>query len=356
MNFTLHLTDACNLDCTYCPANKNPRRMTEKVVYAACDLAFSKGNSGGFCYFGGEPMLERELILKGLKRCRELAAKTGKKTTSRMTTNGTMLDAKFLNIAKNEGMVIGLSFDGKAQDKCRCYKSGGGTFADVERSALLLLSKMPDSYAMMTIAPQAVGDYFDSVKYLRSLGFRRIIATIAYGSKVSWTDSDLEKLHGELQKIADMWAESFAKGRHFYFSPFDSKISECIRDINTADHCHLGFRQMPIDTDGKIYPCTQFIGDPDYCVGSVFDGLNAKKQLELSRRASLPDECSDCDLKRRCTNSCGCANRLQTGSENSISPLQCSYERMLIGIADDTAEKLFAGCPERFAAQYGIRP
>ena len=138
MNFTLHLTDACNLDCAYCPAYKNPKHMTEEIVYAACDLAFSKGTGGGFCYFGGEPMLERELILKGLRRCRELSIKTGKKTSSRMTTNGTLLDAEFLDIAKKEGMVIGLSFDGTAQDKCRCYKAGGGTSADVEKAALLL--------------------------------------------------------------------------------------------------------------------------------------------------------------------------------------------------------------------------
>ena len=104
MNFTLHLTDACNLDCAYCPAYKNPKRMTEEIVYAACELAFSKGTGGGFCYFGGEPMLERGLILKGLRRCRELAEKTGKRTSSRMTTNGTLLDAEFLDIAKKEGM------------------------------------------------------------------------------------------------------------------------------------------------------------------------------------------------------------------------------------------------------------
>ena len=207
---------------------------------------------------------------------------------------------------------------------------------------------------MMTIAPCAAGDYYGSVKYLRSLGFHRIIATIAYGSRVNWTDSDLDKLRGELERTADYWADEFAAGRHFYFSPFDTKISECIRDKNTADHCHLGFRQMPVDTDGKIYPCTQFIGDPDYCVGNVFDGLDAKKQLELSRRASTPAECEECDLKRRCTNSCGCANRLQTGDENKISPLQCTYERMLIETADNAAERLFTECPAIFSKQYGV--
>ena len=352
MNFTLHLTDACNLDCSYCPAVKQPRRMSEEILYAACDLAFAWGAGGGFCYFGGEPMLERDLILKGLERCKQLSEKLNKKTSSRMTTNGTLLDGDFLDKLKDYGTVIGLSFDGRAQDKCRCYKAGGGTFADVERNALLLLKKMPSSYAMMTIAPQAVDDFSDSVKYLHDLGFCRIIATIAYGSKVNWTDEHTEKLRAELNKLSAYYEKLFAKGERFYFSPFDSKIGDCIKDRNTADHCHLGFRQMPIDTDGKIYPCTQFIGDADYCLGNVFDGIDRRKQAELARRASTPEECAGCALIRRCANSCGCANRLQTGDENKVSPLQCTYERMLIEISDELAERLCAAYPDAFRTKF----
>ena len=353
MNFTLHLTDACNLDCAYCPAVKQPRRMSEEILYAACDLAFAVGAGGGFCYFGGEPMLERELILKGLERCKELSEKLHKKTSSRMTTNGTLLDGKFLDKLNEYGTVIGLSFDGVAQDKCRRNKAGGGTFRTVAKNARLLHKKMPMSYAMMTISPQAVGNYADSVKYLYELGFRRVIATIAYGQKVNWTDEALEQLRGELEKTAGFYSKVFATGERFYFSPFDTKISGCIKDRSTADHCHLGFRQMPIDTDGKIYPCTQFIGLPEYCLGNVFDGIDREKQLELSKRAATPEECRDCALIRRCVNSCGCANRLQTGDENKVSPLQCTYERMLIEIADGLAERLCRDYPEKFAKKFG---
>ena len=43
MNLTLHLTENCNMDCTYCIREKCPKDMTEDVLLAACDLAFSKG-------------------------------------------------------------------------------------------------------------------------------------------------------------------------------------------------------------------------------------------------------------------------------------------------------------------------
>lgn len=352
MNFTLHLTESCNLACAYCPNPKSTKRMSDEVLYAACELAFSRGKSAGFCFFGGEPLLEKELIYKAIDRCIELSAKTGMKANYKMTTNGTMLDDKFLECSRSVGMMIGLSFDGLMQDKSRCFKDGSGSLATVEKNAKLLLSYIPNAYAMMTIAPFAVGSYFDSVRYLYSLGFRRIIATIAYGSKVKWTDDDMERLRGELEKIAEFYTDIFANGVHFYFSPFDAKIRDCIKDKNTADHCHLGFRQMPIDTDGKIYPCTQFVGDKDWYIGNVFDGIDVSRQIEISKRQSTPAECKECDLNERCTNSCGCTNRLETGDENKVSPLTCTYERMIIEIADRIAGELYENYCDKFKAQF----
>lgn len=354
MNFTLHLTENCNLACKYCPNPKSEKRMTEEIVNAACELAFSRGRVGGLCFFGGEPLLEKELIYKAIDRCFELSAKTGIKTGFRMTTNGTLLDDEFIKRAKECGMVIGISFDGTAQDKARCFKNGGGSSETVVKNAKKLLESMPGSYAMMTISPAAVSDYFSSVQYLYSLGFRRIIATIAYGRLVHWTDEDMEILRSELENTAAFYTDILINsGKRFYFSPFDSKIGDCIKGRNTAEHCHLGFRQMPIDTDGSIYPCTQFIGDKDWYIGNVFDGIDVKRQIEISRRQSVPEECKECALNGRCTNSCGCTNRLETGDENKVSPLTCTYERMLIEISDRIAEEMCEKHYEAFARHFG---
>lgn len=352
MNFTLHLTENCNMDCSYCTHEKTYNRMSRKVLLAACDLAFSKGKTAGICFFGGEPLLEKELIYTALDYCDEKVKETGKRFSCKMTTNGTLLDRDFIRRAKEAGMVIGLSFDGSAQDICRRYADGSETLRDVENNVKMLLSEMPMSYAMLTLAPQAVEHYTEAVKYLHSLGFHRVTATIAYGKKVNWTDRHLDVLREELHKLADFYSQLFIKGERFFLSSFDAKIRECISGYNPSERCHLGFRQMPIATSGKIYPCTQFMNDEEYCLGDVFSGIDTSKQLELSKRSSLPKECESCELNVRCTNSCGCLNRLETGDENKISPLQCTYERMLIEICDDMAEKLFNEYPEKFTERF----
>lgn len=352
MNFTLHLTERCNLDCTYCVNKKCNSDMTEEIMRKACDLAFSKGNTAGICFFGGEPLLRKDLIYKAFDYCTMLSEKTGKEIRYKMTTNGTLLDEEFISKAKEKNLEIGMSFDGTAQDICRRYADGRGTLKDLERISKILLKKMPLSYAMLTLSPDAVEKFSEAVEYLYSLGFKRVTATIAYGNRVSWTEEKLKILEKEFHKIAVFYSSLFEKGERFFFSPFDAKIRECISGYNPSERCHLGYRQMPVSTEGRLYACTQFMNDEDYCFGDVFTGVDTKKQIEIAKRSREPIECKDCALKGRCTNSCGCMNRLETGNENTVSPVQCAYERMLIGISDELGEELFKKYPEHFKKRY----
>ena len=210
MNLTLHLTDRCNMDCAYCTHTKTPARMSEEIVDAACDLAFSAGRSAGLCFFGGEPLLEMPLIYRAVSRCTAKSKETGIPVFYKMTTNGTLLTESFLAFARGVKIGIGLSFEGSAQDCCRVFADGSGTFGVVEEKAKLLLKYMPKSYALMTIAPQAVPQFADAVKYLYQLGFRNMTATIAYGNRVHWTDEDLALLEVQMREIAAFYRMHFS--------------------------------------------------------------------------------------------------------------------------------------------------
>ena len=352
MNLTLHLTDNCNMDCSYCIREKCPKDMTEEVLFKACDLAFSRGQRAGLCFFGGEPLLKKDLIYKALDYCEEKSAKTGIRFDCKLTTNGSLLEEKFLERAKKANLGIGLSFDGKAQDICRIFAGGKPTSSVVEEKAKLLLSYMPDSTALATIAPQAVPYYFESVKYLHDLGFRKVSFVLAYGKKVNWTDEDLVALREQLEKTSAYLKELFLNKERFFMSAINAKIRDCISGKNPAERCHLGVRQMPVTPEGNLYPCTSFIGDDDYLLGNVFDGINEAKVIEIAKKAATPETCVNCDLVKRCTNSCGCSNRMNTGDENKVSPLQCTYERMLIEISDALGEELYQIDRDRFIKYY----
>ena len=94
MNLTLHLTERCNMDCSYCVNDKCDRDMSEEVLYAACDLSFSKGKTAGICFFGGEPLLKKELIFKALDYCQRKSAVTGMPFKTKMTTYSHIVRSK----------------------------------------------------------------------------------------------------------------------------------------------------------------------------------------------------------------------------------------------------------------------
>lgn len=294
-------------------------------------------------------MLKKDLIYKALDYCEKRSEETGMRFDCKMTTNGTLLDERFLERAVRAGMKIGLSFDGTAQDVCRFFANGRPTSSVVEEKARLLLSYMPDTTALATIAPQAAGYYADSVRYLHELGFNAVSIVIAYGRKVNWTDEDLDVLGVQLGKTCSYIKELFIRNDKIFAGPVFTKISECIKGKNAAERCHLGVRQMPVTPSGDLYPCTSFIGDEEYLMGNVFDGIDDVKVAAIAKRSSTPETCIGCDLVKRCTNSCGCSNRLNTGDENKVSPLQCTYERMLIEASDALGEELYQIDPVRFA-------
>jgi uncharacterized protein len=137
-------------------------------------------------------------------------------------------------------------------------------------------------------------------------------------------------------------------GEPFVFSPFDTKIRCLLSRTSPGDQCQLGGGQMPVAPDGKIYACNQFIGDEEYCLGDVFTGISSRKCSSLIARSAIPETCRECPLRMRCLNSCGCLNRMETGSAFSVSPFQCAYERMIIRIADETAGKICQSDKKRF--------
>ena len=327
--------------------------MPLEVLYKACDLAFSKGTRAGIVFFGGEPLLKKDLIYKAIDYCEAKSSATGIKFSCKMTTNGTLLDEEFLKRASKAGMKIGLSFDGMGQDISRRFPDGSSTFGLLEEKAKLLLKYIPESMALLTLDPKACGLLSDSVKYLISLGFKDVSTVMAYGYRVNWTDEDIDVFRRELNKTADFLRDEFIAGRKYFVSPLMSKIRECVRGRNPAEHCHLGVKQSSITPDGNIYPCTSFLNDEEYYMGNVFEGLDKERLASIAAKSNTPDTCRDCDLKTRCTNSCGCANRMNTGSENKVSPLQCAYERTVIEVADRLGDELFTHDNKAFVKYFG---
>ncbi len=357
MNFTLHLTADCNLNCRYCYETHTRAHMRETTALQAVDLAFSYGHkSVGFSLFGGEPLLERGVIESLCRYAAKRGADAGVRVSYKMTTNGTLLDEPFLRFAEEHSISIALSHDGLLQDAQRVTRDGRGTMRALEPVVDLLLKYQPDAIAMQTVMPSTVRHMAESVEWLYARGFSRINTAIDYRPDAGWDDASMAILKEQYETIADLSERYFDAKRPLLYLNFLSKIAAYLNDRPCIE-CKLGMRQPSIAPDGSIYPCNQFLNLPDYRMGDVERGIDAQKQREIYLRSLNPEPaCEGCAIAVRCRHHCACLNVSLTGHMHEVAPVQCEHERILIPVADALAARLYARKSERFLRYYSEAP
>lgn len=343
MHYTLHLTDSCNLACKYCYVKQSPQTMNSEIIHAAIDLAAKSKTNCGIIFFGGEPLLFRDLIYDAVAYGEDIDKNRPNRFHYKITTNGLLLDDVFLRYSLEHEIFIALSFDGikAAHDANRVTHSGESTYDLTEQKAKALLASRPYAPVMMTVAPNAVRHYAESVAYLFSLGFKYLICSMDYAG--AWDEQTLAELKRQYKKLAAFYKEKTLDEEKFYLSPFEVKLSSHIHgDTYCAERCELGKKQISIAPDGKLYPCVQFVGDPQYSIGDVWSGINEEKRRGLYLlNEKEKEECVGCAVQGRCNHHCACLNKQATGDFRTASPVLCAHERILLPIVDALAEELY---------------
>lgn len=351
MHYTLHMTAGCNMRCDYCYVQQSPVIMTPDTAHRVVDIALQSGEKKlGIIFFGGEPLLCRSLIEYTVSYARKMSKDTDSKFYFKITTNGLLLDEAFLALSMREDIFIALSIDGipQAHNAHRVDVNGSGTYKSVEAAAKMLLAQRPYSPAFMTVNPDTVDYYAQSVQHLYDLGFKFLVCSLNYAAK--WKEKDFVALKRQYKLLADFYYENTMAENKFYLSPFEAKISS---HINNRTYCHerceLGLRQVSVGPDGTIYPCIQFVGDSRYAIGDVISGIDGERRQSLfAQNETEKQECGICAIRKRCNHYCACLNKQATGTIDEVSPVLCAHERIILPIADRLAERLYKNRSEMF--------
>lgn len=349
MHIVLHLTTGCNMSCEYCYSPQSERNdMTDEIAFRSIDFIAEKYPiNTGIIFFGGEPLLKKELIKSTISYCKTIEKQTGAYFHYKLTTNGILLDKVFLEFANSVNLNISMSIDGieESHNRFRRLTNNEPTFEFLQDKIDLLLKYQPYSKVLMTVSPETLPYYAESFDYLINRGFKYMIASLNYAG--NWKDSDLRILKTQYQKISQIYERFTKEERKFYFSPFEMKFASHIRQNNLECYqCHLAKRQISIAHDGIIYPCVQFVKDGIsnrvYGIGNIWDGINIQKQEQIYKESKIQSNlCPECDYNDRCNNKCSCLNWQLTGQINKISPVICETERVLIPIVDALGKRLY---------------
>lgn len=357
MHVTLHITTGCNLNCQYCyspPTNRND--MSQQTAFHSIDfISANYPINTGIIFFGGEPLLKKDLIREVIEYSRTKSGYFHYK----VTTNGILLDTDFLEYANKSNLQVSISVDGneQAHNTFRKFPDGEATFEILNQKIDLLLHYQPYAKALMTVSPETLVHYANSVEFLLKKGFKYLVVSLDFSSR-NWNEHSLKELKLQYELISKIYETRIMNEEKFYFSPFEMKLASHIRKNNFECYqCHLAQTQISVAFDGLIYPCVQFVKDGvsnrQYAIGSVAKGIDEKIQNQLYQESKIQmDSCLKCDYNSRCNNKCSCLSWQLTGTINQVSPVVCETERMLIPIVDKLGEKLFKKASPMFIQKH----
>ena len=132
---TITLTEACNLNCTYCYENHKSKNKisldtAKKIIYK--EMTENNGfDEVEFDLFGGEPFLEFELIKEIEKYFHHIVS--DKRYVIFATTNGTLVHGEVQQwlIEHSEVFACGLSYDG-TPDMQNINRSNSANMVDLD--------------------------------------------------------------------------------------------------------------------------------------------------------------------------------------------------------------------------------
>jgi len=317
--------------------------MTFDIAMGAIKLAMEDGRPTGILFYGGEPLLEKELIYQIVAETQKIKQETGHVFHYKMTTNGTLLDEDFLKMAQEVNLTIGMSHDGLAQDDNRLFYDGSGSFELLEEKIALLLKYQPYAVGLSVVDPSTVHKAAETVEFLYSKGFKYITVGMNYDRIAPWDSEKMLVLMDEYRKMAAMYRDWVGREEKIYLSTFDMKILSHLKgEAYNADRRAQSKNQISVGPDGKLYPGSKYLDKPYFEIGDVFSGLDAMRREEIYEMGTEPlAACKKCAIRTRC-NYVYDSIRLEDGEViTDISPVQCTHERLVTPIVDEIAEKLY---------------
>lgn len=345
----LHVAHTCNLNCSYCFASQGKYQgdravMSFEVGKQAFDFLIA--NSGTrrnleVDFFGGEPLMNWDVVKQLVAYARSVEKKYNKNFRFTLTTNGLLIDDEVIDFLNKEMSNVVLSLDGRKEvhDLFRKdYASNGSYDKIIPKFKRLVESRGGKNYYMRGTFTHNNVDFTEDIFHMADLGFTELSmepVVCAPDDPCALTDEDLPKLFEQYEILAKEMLKRKKEGRPFTFYHYmiDLKNGPCIYKRITG--CGSGTEYMAVTPWGELFPCHQFVGDPKYSLGNIWDGVKNKECQDEFRscNAYAREECRDCWAKLYCSGGCAANAYHATGSIGGIYKYGCELFKKRIECA-----------------------
>jgi len=324
----------CNLGCTYCYEGKRKGNhyMSEDTADDFVDFVRTHNvknmDAIDIQFYGGEPLLSVDTIMRIAKGIRSFSKKQKAKFTFSLITNGTLLTPQIVKRLKPLGLrSANITVDGpkEVHDSFRPFKSGAGSFHTI-------INNIRNVHSLIKVH---IGGNYTKGRY------REFPALLDYL---------LENNLGPDKISSIVFDPVFQEDKEFAQPDFhDGCISinePWLRDSGTflrEEILKRGFRtqmiepticaverrdNLVINYDGDLYKCPGLIGRVKYRVGTVKTGIrDYQKTLALGNWKN--EKCLECSYLPLCFGGCRYMKLLRDGAITGVDCKKEYYDKTL---------------------------
>lgn len=296
-------TYGCNFRCTYCYVDFKAMRISadvEERVVKYVKRVLPQYQQVNISWFGGEPLLCLDTVLRVSKQITELAHRYNEvRLYNFISTNGYLLNLETAYRLFEAGIqFFHITIDGPPcyHDQLRVLTNGNPSYARIKENLINVLINIPDAHITLRMnANESNVDFLHEVLDEIPAAFRRRIQVnitpIRYEDKTPSV-----KLYQKINHVS-----RYALEIGYLYS--DTSIPINRRSFCVADKCN----NFQIGWDGTLYKCSPATNKPEVKVGH----LTAQGLLELNQNYEvwhkvplMSDHCFVCPYLCFCAGGC----------------------------------------------------
>ncbi len=345
----LHITHDCNLACRYCFAEEGEyhgQRALMSLEVGKRALDFLVENSGNrrnleVDFFGGEPLMNWDVVKALVEYGRELEKTHDKKFRFTLTTNGVLLNDEILSYVNKEMGNLVLSIDGRKEvhDHMRPFCNGKGSYdLIVPKFQKAAAGRNQTNYYVRGTYTHENTDFSEDVLHLADLGFEQISVEPVVAPKeapYALTEEDLPTLYEQYDRLAAEIVRRRKNGEFINFFHFmiDLEGGPCV--AKRLSGCGSGTEYLAVTPWGDLYPCHQFVGQEQFLMGNLKDGIVNKDLQDQFKRCNVyaKPACQDCFAKFYCSGGCAANAWNFDGDITGNYEIGCKLQRKRIECA-----------------------
>lgn len=345
----LHIAHDCNLACKYCFAEEGEYQgkkdiMSFDVGKAALDfLIKNSGNRKNLevDFFGGEPLMNFQVVKELVKYGRKQEKLHNKKFRFTLTTNGVLLNDDIMEFANQEMANVVLSIDGRKEthDHMRPFKKGAGSYElIVPKFQKFAESRNQTNYYVRGTFTRHNMDFAEDVMHLADLGFKQIsVEPVVAEEAMDYAikEEDLSQLYDEYDKLATEMISRHKEGKDFNFFHFmiDLEGGPCV--AKRLSGCGSGTEYLAVTPWGDLFPCHQFVGNDEFYLGNVFEGIKHTEIQDDFRGCSVysKEKCKNCFARFYCSGGCMANSYNFHGSIHDAYDIGCALQKKRVECA-----------------------